>query len=97
MSKRNYTNYASKGEPVDVETPVETVDEVEMEPVYGVVSYCVKLNIREAPTRDSAVICSVDSDTKLLIDPAKSTDEWLNVYLPEGIEGFCMKKFVIIT
>jgi hypothetical protein len=62
----------------------------------GFVTNCKKLNIREEPKIDSAIVCEVDYQTELMIDENESTEEFYKVFTAAGIEGFCMKKFITI-
>lgn len=96
MSNRNYENPVVDDSAEIVEdTPVtETVEEVAE--VFGVVTDCLRLNIREEPTQDSAVVTIVTCLDELKIDPDNSTDEWYAVCTASGVEGFCMKKFVAV-
>lgn len=96
MSNRNYENPVVDDSAEIVEdTPVtETVEEVAE--VFGVVTDCLRLNIREEPTKDSAVAAIVTCLDELKIDPDNSTDDWYAVCTASGVEGFCMKKFVAI-
>ena len=88
---------------------VETTVDVEVEPaevkmeapkaevktvVSGTVSGCAKLNVRVKPTTDSDVLIVLDHDSEVIIDPARSTTEWLKITTAAGIDGFCMRKFV---
>ena len=72
------------------DTSAEIVEEQETElcedaarNVIGVVTDCLKLNIREKPSMDSKVVTVVTC-----LDEAVCT--------AAGIEGFCMKKFVAV-
>lgn len=76
----------------DIEAEAET-EEVEM---FGVVTNCLKLNIREKPDKNSGIVTVVTCLTELKIDPTMSTDDWYAVCTASGIEGFCMKKFVAV-
>lgn len=80
---------------VEEENEIVT-DETPVEPIYGIVSGCNKLNIRKDPGVESPIVCIVDSGSKLSIDTTDSTDEWCKVYTETGFEGFCMKKFITI-
>ena len=97
MSKKQYNKPETI---VETNTPVvfteERVSEPEppAEPVYGVVFNCEKLNVRNAPSKESEVVCKIDKDTECMIDLDTSTSDWLHVYLADGIEGFCMKDYV---
>lgn len=85
-----------------VEDPVETVlesvtDTPEVstkEPVYGVVIDCSQLNVREKSNKNAKVLCEVKVGSKLVIDEAKSTADWFSVCTENGIEGFCMKRYI---
>lgn len=77
---------------------VESIDQPEDDstPIIGVVTDCLKLNIRKAPNVEAGVLCEAQALSKLMVDPNKSTDEWLCVCTEAGFEGFCMKKYVTI-
>ena len=64
--------------------------------IIGVVTDCLKLNIRKEPNKDSDVVVIVACLDELKIDPDASTDDWYAVCTVTGIEGFCMKKFVAV-
>ena len=85
--------------------PVEPVAEVESgkkrnkpatkpETVKGVVTGCMKLNIRLKPNVNSEPVCVVDVNSELKIDANKSNKDWYSVYTSAGVEGYCMRKFV---
>lgn len=62
----------------------------------GVATDCLKLNIREKPSKDSRVVTVVTCLDELEIDMGDSNDDWYAVCTATGIEGFCMKKFVAV-
>lgn len=64
--------------------------------VIGVVTDCLKLNIREKPTKDSRVVTVVTCLDELGIDMGDSNDDWYAVCTATGIEGFCMKKYIAV-
>lgn len=76
------------------------VPEVSMEDTgdvkIGAVANCIKLNVREGPQTDAAVICEVACHTEVMIDENESTEEFFKVCTAAGIEGFCMKKFIAV-
>lgn len=74
----------------------DTVVEETVEEVIGVVTDCLKLNIRKEPDKDSDVVVVVTCLDELKIDPETSTDEWYAVCTVAGIEGFCMKKYIAV-
>ena len=55
-----------------------------------------KLNVREEPSTDAAIVCEVAKSTELIIDESGSTDDFYKICTAAGIEGFCMKKFVSV-
>lgn len=67
------------------------------EEIIGIVTDCLKLNIRKAPNKDSEIVVVVTCLEELRIDPSASTDDWYAVCTVSGIEGFCMKKFVAVA
>lgn len=67
-----------------------------VEDIIGVVTDCLKLNIRKDPNKDSDVVVVVTCLDELKIDPNNSTDDWYAVCTVTDIEGFCMKKFVAV-
>ena len=81
--------------PVVVESEVVEVVE-EPKPVFGIVSGCAKLNIRNAPSLNGNVICTVNENTKLMLILEESTAEWYKVCNSAGLNGFCMKKYVTV-
>lgn len=70
----------------------ETVKEI-----IGIITDCLKLNIRKTPDKDSEIVAIATCLEELRIDPSASTDDWYAVCTVSGIEGFCMKKFVAVV
>lgn len=68
-----------------------------VEEIVGVVTNCLKLNIRKEPNKDSEAIAVASCLDELRIDSVTSTDDWYAVCTVSGIEGFCMKKFVAVA
>lgn len=71
---------------------IETVSTVR-----GSVVDCYKLNVRRAPSTNSAVVCEIPRGTVVIIDESKSKNDWYSVCIESGIEGFCMKKYIAIS
>lgn len=63
----------------------------------GVVSGCTKLNIRVKPNTTAAVLCVVDAKSELKIDESKTNKDWFAVCTSNGVEGYCMRKFVEVN
>ena len=108
QNRNNYNQYAKKAEtdrvkeeaveevtePVEetVEEVVEKVVEHNPEPkTYGTVN-CSKLNVRKGPSVHSNPLCIVESGTEMEIETFNN--EWVKVVTPDGVSGYCMKKFI---
>jgi uncharacterized protein YgiM (DUF1202 family) len=63
-------------------------------PVKGKVVGCERLRVRKLPDKNSEVLGVVTEDSKIMIDPNKSTTNWYAVYTAAGLEGYCMKKYI---
>lgn len=102
------TNYNKMSEnSVKDEAAVETVvDVVEgevsepevIEPVYGFVTDCEKLNVRTNPKKNADIICTIDKNEKVEIIKGASTRDFYCVRSKKikAANGFCMKKFITI-
>lgn len=55
-----------------------------------------KIYLREGPSKESKDLTILERGEELLIDLAKSTDEWYSVCTATGIEGYVMKTLVEI-
>lgn len=82
-------------EPETVEPETVEPEEESTDPV-GIVTKCMKLNVRKEPNTNAEVITTLVLDTCVTIDEAASTEEFYKVYTGAGIEGFCMKKFIAL-
>lgn len=80
-------------EPETTEPEVES--EVELL-TSGIVTSCVRLNIRKNPNVNSEVVCVVDVNTKVSVDLKESTNAWYKVFLDNGNCGYCMKNYIAI-
>lgn len=104
MGKKDYTRYAKQQEEKVITESVENEAMeaaaravwVEEEPTSGIVTDCLKLNIRKEPSANSRIVCVIDCLTEVIIDKEESTDEFYKICTVSGIEGFCMKKFITI-
>lgn len=96
MSHKNYEDLIPAESIESMEDMnIEEVEE-ETQEIIGVVTDCLKLNIRKEPSKDSEAVAIVTCLDELMIDMASSTDDWYAVCTAAGIEGFCMKKFVAV-
>lgn len=85
-------------EPIEGQMDLESIADPEPQPEvkFGIVVDCIKLNIREAPDKNSESIGVIECGTELMVDETQSTDEFYNVCLGSGVEGYCMKQFIQI-
>ena len=106
MSKmKNYSKIYSnpdvepKDDVVVEETTIEEpVVEAPVAPpmLTGVVTDCVKLNVRKTPAANGMILDTIAKGTEVKIDEFKSTNDFYKVCVASGIEGFCMKKFITV-
>lgn len=71
----------------NVEEAVETV---------GFVDNCEHLRVRKESNVDSEELCIISKLSEVVIDLDNSTDYFYKVTTSEGVEGYCMKKFITI-
>lgn len=70
-----------------VEEAVQTV---------GFVDNCECLRVRKESNVDSEELCIINKLSEVVIDLDNSTDYFYKVTTSEGVEGYCMKKFITI-
>lgn len=64
--------------------------------VIGVVTNCLRLNVRKQPDGNADVIDVIDMLTEVSVDMENSTDTFYKICLAAGIEGYCAKEFIAI-
>lgn len=74
----------------------ETVEEETNSNKIGKIFGYEKLYVRKDPSVDSEPVGIVTSNDDLAIDEYHSTDDFYKVYTSNGLEGYCVKKFVRI-
>ena len=76
----------------------ETEANVQEEPkkVSGIVVDCNRLNIRTKPSINSQPVGNVTANSEVIINLRQSHNEWFKVITKDGVEGFCMKKYIKI-
>lgn len=103
-SKKNESEVIEAFTP-EVETEVVEAVDVVIEPVtekiekkpkkaVGVVSGCTKLNVRANADVTANVVCVLDAGSEVEMNTAKSTKDWVAVRTADGINGFCMRKYI---
>lgn len=99
----DYTKFSNKKSEITLEKKIEEttapVEEVVTpeEPLYGVVSDCARLNVREDPNAEAEVLCVIEEGSEVVIVGSESTEEFYKVFTAAGVEGFCMKMFVTLV
>lgn len=106
MSNKNTRGKRKELDPIDevaMEQPVieEVVSEVAEELkidefLDGIVHNCVKLNVRKNPSIDSDVIAVLNEQDKIKVKDVDTLSDWYFIQLPNGKEGFSMKKYVAV-
>jgi len=74
-------------EPIIEQEPIQTI---------GFVDNCECLRVRKESNIDSEELCIINKLSEVVIDLEKSTDDFYKVTTSEGVDGYCMKKFIII-
>ena len=106
MSNKNTRGKRKELDPIDevaMEQPVieEVVSEVTEEQktdtfLDGIVHNCVKLNVRKNSSIDSDVIAVINEQDKIKVKDIDTLSDWYFIRLPNGKEGFSMKKYVAV-
>lgn len=101
-----------EGEKVEIEdvTPVEEVitpeedsiseevvtPEVAKKPIsYGHVA-CLRLRVRKEPSVEAEVLDEIVNGETVKINNSESTDDFYKVTTSKGLEGYCMKSFIVL-
>ena len=102
MSNKNTRGKRKELDPIDevaMEQPViEEATEEQKTDMFldGIVHNCVKLNVRKYPSIDSDVITVLNEKDKIKVKDADTLSDWYFIQLPNGKEGFSMKKYVAV-
>lgn len=101
MSHKDYTKFSNTKPEVKTVVEEKPVVEEKLEevvapilPTLGVVDGCSVLNVRAEPDSNARVIRKISVTTTVIIDLERSTDEFYNVCLADGVEGYCMKRYI---
>ena len=60
----------------------------------GIVVDCTLLNVRQKPKNNADIKDTIAKGTSVIIDQAKSTDEFYKITTKDNVTGFCMKQFI---
>lgn len=95
MSRKDYTRYSYTGRKEKYTPPPEVVEERKPD-IMGVVAGCALLNVRAEPSLDAEIACQIVDGAELVIDETDSTEFFYRVCTATGVEGYCMKEYVVI-
>ena len=99
--KRDYTKFSHSPteavEAVEVAEAAEEIVEQVVEPKVGIVTDCTRLNVRQEPKANAKIVIVVDATTDLTIFEEESTEDFYKIRTVDGVEGYCMKRFVTIN
>lgn len=77
--------------------PEQTIDCPETcEHVPGTVIECKMLNVREHPSIEASVLCTIPVGSEVKVCVVHDYEDWYEVCTASGVEGFCMKQFIDI-
>lgn len=108
MGKHNYNkdfkkdNVEEQNVEPEVEETVESEPEVEEETaeeqnsvITGTVINCTRLNVRATPKLNAAILCTIDKSSEVIIED-DSNEKFYKIVTGAGVEGYCMKDYVVI-
>ena len=76
-------------------TEAETVNEPHTGS--GIVTDCLYLNVRKLPDINADVAVVIDALTQVCVDLDASTEDFYKVRTSDGVEGFCMRKYIALS
>lgn len=62
----------------------------------GHVSECIKLNVRSAPSFSAEVITTIPFMTQVVVEEVNPYSDWYKIITAAGIEGYCIKKYILL-
>ena len=63
----------------------------------GIVTDCLYLNVRKLPDINADVAVVIDALTQVCVDLDASTEDFYKVRTSDGVEGFCMRKYIALS
>lgn len=76
-------------------TEAEAVNEPHTD--FGIVTNCLYLNVRKRPDINADVAVVIDALTQVVVDLDASTEDFYKVRTSDGVEGFCMRKYIALS
>ena len=77
------------------ENIVEEANSTDSTQTIGFVLGCKKLYVRTEPSKDSEPLCIIEKDAEVTVDLEKTTISFFKVKTASGVEGYCMKDFIV--
>lgn len=99
-AKKNYNKISMENKVENItEAEPEVIEEVIEEIILasGRVVDCIKLNVRKEAKSDSEVLGTIDLNAIVEINETESTKDFYKVITEDGLEGFCMAKYIKIN
>ena len=79
------------------EVKPEVQPEVQPEVKFGVVSGCIKLNVRKGASKETDPVNVISKGTKVIITEVVN-EEWFKITTANGkINGYCMAEFISVN
>ena len=91
-----HTNYNKPKKDDEVEK-ISNVEETTLEPevIHAFVDNCEKLNVRSKPFMDAEVLAIIDKNEKVdVIMHEVQPADFYSIRTKNGIEGYCMKRYI---
>lgn len=82
-----------KKKPIVIEQVDEKIDNTKSHK--GIVINTSKLNVRKLPSLESEIIDVIKNKDTLMINPSKSTSSFYHVTLDNGLEGYCVRDYIV--
>lgn len=78
--------------------PVDDAAQVEpmAKTATGVVTNCLKVNLRKEASRDAAVLEELPALTELTVELDETLSEFYRVRTAKGVQGYCMKPYIAL-
>lgn len=92
-ARPNCRGLRTKGYPVDDAAPSGVIKDF----VPGMVTNCLKLNVRKAPSADAEILTIIDAFSNVMVDISTSSDAFYKVCTGTGVEGYCMKEYISLS
>ena len=66
------------------------------EPITGFVDNCIRLNVREKPSIDAEVLTALEAGSEVRLMKDEMENGFYKVCTASGLEGYCMREYIVI-